>query len=126
MGGQFVDATVVEVRRPRLKGDEKATVKGGGVPEGWSKAKRAQIDQDRRLQRPKPRGKPMTPNVRRGNTRRAKVRARVEHVSAAQKRRLGLVGRTVGEARAAAKLGLANLVANGLRLVWFETRPAPA
>lgn len=48
MGGQIVDATVVEARRPRLLRDEKAIVKGGGVPEGWSKAEAAQIDRDGR------------------------------------------------------------------------------
>jgi hypothetical protein len=41
-GGQIVDATVIQARRPRLSKDEKATVKAGAVPEGWSKAKRAQ------------------------------------------------------------------------------------
>ena len=44
MGGQIVDATVVQARRPRLSQDEKATVRSGGVPQGWSKAKRAQMD----------------------------------------------------------------------------------
>jgi IS5 family transposase len=219
MGGQIVDATVVEARRPRLKGEEKATVKSGATPEGWSKAKAAQIDKDgrwtlkrgrkrpptadarvatelvvpcfgsknhvtidrrhgfvrrytvthaaahdgaqlaavldpdntasevwadtayrskdnlamlarrglvERLQRPKPRGKPMAPNVRRGNAKRAKVRVHLEHVFAVQKRRLAIVIRTVGKARAEAKLGLANLVTNMLRLAWFATRPAPA
>ena len=48
MGGQIVDATVVQARRPRLGKDEKATVKSGAVPEGWSKAKRAQMDTDGR------------------------------------------------------------------------------
>jgi hypothetical protein len=48
MGGQIVDATVVQARRPRLTTDEKATVKGGGVPAGWSSAKRAQMDTDGR------------------------------------------------------------------------------
>jgi transposase, IS5 family len=48
MGGQIMDATVVAARRPRLTGDEKATVKGGGVPAGWSPAKRAQMDTDGR------------------------------------------------------------------------------
>jgi transposase, IS5 family len=47
-GGQIVDATVVQARRPRLSKDEKAMVKGGAVPEGWSKAKRAQMDTDGR------------------------------------------------------------------------------
>ena len=59
--------------------------------------------------RPKPRGKPMPPNIRRGNATRGKVRAAVEHVFAAQKRRLKLVVRTVGIARATTKIGLANL-----------------
>jgi IS5 family transposase len=42
MGGQIVDASVIQARRPRLTRSEKATIKGGGVPSGWSKAKRAQ------------------------------------------------------------------------------------
>jgi IS5 family transposase len=49
------------------------------------------------FQRRKPRGKPMPPHIRRGNTSRARVRARVEHVFAAQKRRLHLIIRTVGQ-----------------------------
>src|SRR6201995_4463672 len=32
MGGQIVDATVVEARRPRLNEEEKRTLKGGGTP----------------------------------------------------------------------------------------------
>jgi IS5 family transposase len=48
MGGQIVDATVIEARRPRLTEDEKATIRDGGLPAGWSKAKRAQIDTDGR------------------------------------------------------------------------------
>jgi IS5 family transposase len=222
MGGQIVDATVVEARRPRLSKDEKATVKGGGVPAGWSQAKRAQMDTDGRwtikrgrkrsagrsephertptelvipvfgyknhlgidrrhgfirsfvvtdaashdgrqlgrlldpkntassvwadvayrsatnvallarrglvpqFQRPKPRGKPMPPHMARGNARRARVRVAIEHVFAAQKCRLGLVIRSVGLARAVTKLGLANLVTNMTRLVWFATGAAPA
>lgn len=219
MGGQIVDATVIEARRPRLSGEEKAIVKGGGTPVGWSKAKAAQMDRDgrwtlkrgrkrppeadervttelvipcfgyknhigidrrhgfirtytvthaathdgsqlgavldpdntasdvwadtayrskenlallakrglvERLQRSKPRGKPMAVNVRRGNATRAKVRVGVEHVFAVQKRRLKLVIRSVGQARAAVRLGLANLVTNMLRLAWFATRPAAA
>jgi IS5 family transposase len=48
MGGQIMDATVVQARRPRLNRGEKATVKGGAVPDGWSRAKRAQMDTDGR------------------------------------------------------------------------------
>jgi IS5 family transposase len=219
MGGQIVDATVIQARRPRLSKDEKATVRGGAVPEGWSKAKRAQMDTDGRwtlkrgrkrssaphersrselvipvfgyknhlgidrrhgfirtfavtdaaahdgrqlgklldpentarsvwadvayrsaanllllarrglapqLQRGKPRGRPMPPHIARGNAARARIRVAVEHVFAAQKCRLGLVIRSVGLARARAKLGLANLVTNMRRLVWLEARGAPA
>jgi IS5 family transposase len=78
------------------------------------------------LQRPKPRGKPMPPNIRRGNATRGKIRSAVEHVFAAQKQRLRLVVRTVGIARATTKIGLANLAYNLLRFAWLESRPAPA
>ena len=48
MGGQIVDATVVEARRPRLTQNEKTTIKAGAVPQAWSPAKRAQMDTDGR------------------------------------------------------------------------------
>ena len=48
MGGQIVDATVIEARRPRLTHAEKETIKGGGVPAEWNPARRAQIDRDGR------------------------------------------------------------------------------
>jgi hypothetical protein len=48
--------------------------------------------------------------------------AKVEHVFAAQKRRLHLVIRTVGLARATTKITLANLAYNMRHLVWFEGR----
>jgi transposase, IS5 family len=221
MGGQIVDATIIQARRPRLSKEEKATVRDGGVPAGWTKAKRAQMDTDGRwtlkrgkrsaersgsharsqnelvipvfgyknhlgidrrhgfirtfavtdaaahdgrqlgrlldlkntaspvwadsayrsaanvallarrglvphLQRPKPRGQPMPPHMVRGNASRARVRVAIEHVFATQKCRLGLVIRSIGLARATARLGLANLVTNMRRLVWIATRAAPA
>ena len=220
MGGQIVDATIIPARRPRLTRGEKTTVKGGGVPADWSKAKWAQMDTDGRwtlkrgrkrlgrerherahseivipvfgyknhlgidrrhgfirnfvvtdaaahdgrqlgrlldprntaspvwadtayrsaanlsllarsglapqFQRSKPRGRPMPPHLVRGNASRARVRVAVEHVFAAQKCRLGLVIRSIGLARATTRLGLANLVTNMRRLVWFERRTAPA
>jgi IS5 family transposase len=61
MGGQIVDATVVQARRPRLSKDEKATVKSGGVPQGWSKAKRAQMDTDGRWTLKRGRKRPAPP-----------------------------------------------------------------
>ena len=222
MGGQILDATVVQARPARLTGEEKAAVREGKTPVGWSPARRAQIDRDARwtlkrgrkhppredgrsrrqqveiavpvfgyknhvgidrqhglirtwavthaathdggqlerlldasntaspvwadtayrsaanlaalakrgltarLQRPKPRGKPMPRHLRRGNATRGKVRAAVEHVFACQKQRLRLVVRTVGLARARTRLGLANLAYNLLRFVWLEGRAAPA
>jgi hypothetical protein len=72
------------------------------------------------FQRPKPRGKPIPAHIRRGKATWAKVRAKVEHVFAAQKRRLGLIVRTVGLARATAKITLANLAYNMRRLVWID------
>jgi transposase, IS5 family len=78
------------------------------------------------LQRAKPRRRPMPRHVARGNARRARVRAKVEHVFAAQKHRFELVIRTVGLARATAKLALANLAYNFTRLAWIQGRPAAA
>jgi transposase, IS5 family len=222
MGGQIVDATVIEARRPRLSRAEKDTIKGGGTPADGKPARTRQMDRDGRwtikrgrkrpapedggrrrqaaeiavpvfgyknhvgidrthgfirrsttthaaahdgrqlealldrdnlasgvwadtayrsqanlalldrhglvpqFQRAKPRGKPMPVHVRRGNATRAKVRARVEHVFAAEKCCLRLVVRTVGLARAAAKITLANLAYNMRRLASFEGRAAPA
>jgi hypothetical protein len=218
-GGQIVDATIVEARRPRLTQAEKDVVNGGGVPGDWKPARTRQIDREGRwtlkrgkkptppgglartaapeiavpmfgdknhvgidrehgfvrrftaahaaahdggqlgtvldrantassawadtacrsaaniallerrglvprFQRAKPRGKPMPRHIARGNARRARIRSRVEHVFAAQKRRLGLVIRTVGKARATAKLALANLAYNFTRLAWLQSRAA--
>ncbi len=221
MGGQIVDATVVEARRPRLTKEEKATLREGGTPEAWSKARTRQIDRegrwtikrgrkakppegaqrqaageiavpvfgyknhlgiDRRhgfirrfvvtnaarhdgsqlgavldpgntgsgvwadtayrskanlellgrcglrpeFQRAKPRGRPMPNHIVRGNATRARVRSLVEHVFATEKRRMGLVIRCIGLARATARITLANLVYNMRRLVWIEGRSVPA
>lgn len=48
MGGQIVEATVVEARRPRLNKGEKDTLRGGGIPAEWSPARRTQIDTEGR------------------------------------------------------------------------------
>ncbi|SEJ65609.1 Transposase and inactivated derivatives, IS5 family [Sphingobium sp. AP50] len=64
--------------------------------------------------------------IARANARRPKVRAAVEHVFAGQKHRMGLVVRTIGIARARIKIGMANLIYNFQRLVWLESRAAPA
>lgn len=48
MGGQIIDATVVEARRPRLTKHEKAILGDGGTPSEWSKARSGQVDRDGR------------------------------------------------------------------------------
>jgi transposase, IS5 family len=48
MGGQIIDATVIQARRPRLTQAEKDTLKGGGMPSDWKPARRGQIDRDGR------------------------------------------------------------------------------
>jgi IS5 family transposase len=221
MGGQIVDATVVEARHPRLTKEEKATLRDGGTPGGWSKARERQIDRDGRwtikrgrkappsesgaqrqasdiavpmfgyknhlgidrghgfirrftvthaarhdgsqlgavldpnntasgvwadtayrsranvelldrlglvpeFQRAKPRGRPMPAHISRGNATRARVRSLVEHVFATEKRRMGLIVRSIGLVRATARITLANLAYNMRRLVWIEGRAAPA
>jgi IS5 family transposase len=223
MGGQIIDATVVEARRPRLTRAEKETIKGGDIPADWTPARRAQVDTEGRwtikrgrkreapsgenqprspqgdiavpvfgyknhvgidrahgfirrftvthaarhdgqelgalldrsnlasrvwadsayrskanltrmerrgffpeVQRPKPRGRPMPEHIKRGNAARARVRARVEHVFAAEKHRFKLLVRTIGLARARAKIALANLAYNFTRLAWLRAREAPA
>jgi IS5 family transposase len=220
MGGQIVDATVIDARRPRLNSAEKKTIKGGGTPQHWSKAKRAQMDTDGRwtlkrgrkkpasdgsartaseivvpsfgyknhigidrhfglirtfavthaaahdggqlgrlldpdnlasgvwadtayrsktnvdllerrgrvpqFQHAKPRGRPMPAHIARGNATRGRIRARVEHVFAEQKRRLKLIIRSVGLQRARTTITLANLAFNMRRLTWLEGRAALA
>jgi len=77
-----------------------------------------------RIHRRKPNGKPMPEATSRANGKKSAVRARVEHVFAHQKNRFGLFIRTIGLARAEAKLTLANLAYNMDRLVFHERRTA--
>ena len=73
-----------------------------------------------RIHRRKPAGKPMPRNVAWANAKKSAIRAAVEHVFAHQKTRFGLFIRTIGLARAEAKLTLANLAYNFDRLVFHE------
>ena len=79
-----------------------------------------------RIHRRKPTGKPMPQATARANAKKSSVRARVEHVFAHQKNRFGLFIRTIGIARAEAKLTLANLAYNMDRLIFHERRAATA
>jgi len=77
-----------------------------------------------RLHHKKPRGKPMSKRTRAANAKKSAVRAKVEHVFAHQKDRMGLVIRTIGQARAETKVGLANIAYNLQRFLLHERRPA--
>jgi IS5 family transposase len=58
MGGQIIDATLIAAPRQKLTLEENATIREGGTPEGWSRAKRAQKDQDARWTLKRGRAKP--------------------------------------------------------------------
>ena len=79
-----------------------------------------------RIHRKKPRGRPMSRRTARANGRKSSVRAKVEHVFAHQKDRMGLRIRTIGMARAKAAVTLANMAYNMSRLRWLSSRSAPA
>jgi len=219
MGGQMLDASIIEAPKQRLTKEEKATIKDGGTP-AWPRKKAAHKDTDARwtlkrgrvkkkpgangkvemtygllvaafgykshinvdrrhklirtwtvthaaahdgarlpeLLDPKafgsavwadtayrssnnetaiakagrtskvhfrrPRGKPLSPAHQRANRARSKVRGRVEHIFGEQKDRMGLFIRTVGIARAKAKIGLANIAYNIKRCVFLDTQRA--
>lgn len=78
------------------------------------------------IHRRKPAGKPMPIATARANAKKSSVRAAVEHVFAHQKNRFGLFIRTIGLARAEAKLTLANLAYNFDRLIFHEKRATTA
>lgn len=75
-----------------------------------------------RIHRRKPKGKPMAKATARANAAKSSIRAHVEHVFAHQKNRFGLFIRTIGLARAEAKLILCNLAYNFNRLIFHERR----
>ncbi|MCU4162122.1 IS5 family transposase [Acidiphilium sp. AL] len=77
-----------------------------------------------RIHRKKPRGKPMPERIAKANAIKSKIRARVEHVFAQQKDKMGLFIRTIGIKRAAAKITLVNLAYNMNRLIFHERRTA--
>jgi IS5 family transposase len=79
------------------------------------------------------RNKPLSKHKQAVNKRRSKVRARVEHVFGHQENSMGgTLVRTIGIARAKAKIGLKNLAYNMQRYVYLRRtgqrcgRPAPA
>jgi hypothetical protein len=65
-------------------------------------------------------GRAMLETILRANNAKSKIRARVEHVFAEQKDRMGLFIRTIGIARATTKIGMSNLVYNIKRLIFLR------
>lgn len=75
-----------------------------------------------RIHRRKPTGRPMPERTAKANAAKSTVRARVEHVFAHQKAKMGLFIRVIGIRRAEARITLANLAFNMHRLIFHETR----
>jgi len=75
-----------------------------------------------RIHRREPMGKSMAKATARANAAKSSIRAHVEHVFTHQKNRLWLFIRTIGLARAEAKLTLRNLAYNFNRLIFHELR----
>ncbi len=81
----------------------------------------------RRVHRKGHRNKPLSERENRGNKTRSKIRARVEHVFAAQSNDMGgTLVRGIGLMRATARIGLKNLAYNMRRLVQLERLAAAA
>ncbi len=80
-----------------------------------------------RIHRKKPRGRPMPARTAKANGRKSKDRAKVEHVFAHRKARMGPAIRTVGLARAKAAVTMANIAYDmgGLRLLPGRAKPPP-
>lgn len=75
-----------------------------------------------RIHRKRQAGKPLPRHIARANGCKSKVRAGVEHVFAYEKGPMGLVVRTIGLARAAVKIGMANIVYNMNRAIWLHRK----
>jgi IS5 family transposase len=73
-----------------------------------------------RIHRKKPPHRPMPETTRRANAIKSRVRSGVEHVFALQKDKMDLFIRTIGIARAAVKIRLANIVYSMGRLVLLD------
>jgi transposase, IS5 family len=79
-----------------------------------------------RIHQKKPKGKPMPKAMARGNATKSKIRARVEHVFAEQKDRMGLFIRTIGIERARAAITMVNMAYNMKRWRWLNSQAMSA
>ena len=74
----------------------------------------------------KRKGRDMSERAKAANRRRSKIRSLIEHPFARIKHVMGLTARTIGIAHATTKIGMANLAFNIQRLIWLNSRTAPA
>ncbi|MBP6951305.1 MAG: transposase [Alphaproteobacteria bacterium] len=77
-----------------------------------------------KLHHKKQRGKPVLQQTLRANSKKSKVRCKVEHIFAFQKEKIDLFIRIIGIIRANVKITLANIVYNMKRLVFWEQKLA--
>lgn len=77
-----------------------------------------------KFHRKKPKGKPMSQQTLKANSKKSKVRCKVEHIFADQKDKMDLFIRTIGITRANIKIGLANMFYNMKRLIFWEQKLA--
>ncbi len=75
-----------------------------------------------KLHRKKPKGRPMPQQTLRANSKKSKVRCKVEHIFAVQKDKMDFFIRTIGITRANVKIGFTNIVYNMKRLLFWEHR----
>ena len=111
-GGQIVDAT------NSSKSVWADTAYRSAKNEAWLKAQGYRSN----IHRKKPRGKPMAKHIRRGNATRSSIRACVEHVFGYEKGPMAITIRSIGQARAAGRITMANLSYNFRRLIFHERR----
>ena len=78
-----------------------------------------------RIHRKKPYKRPMPARTAKANGRKSRDRAKVEHVFAHRKARMGPAIRTVGLARAKAAVTMANIAYDMGRLRWLPGRAKP-
>src|ERR1700724_1469872 len=150
-GGQMVDATIVPVPKQRNSRDENDDVKVGKTPDDSQRfdglLNRANTSADvyadgayrsaeteaklslrglrSRIHQRANRNHPLSQAQENANRQKSKVRARIEHVFGAQQNSPGgRTVRTIGIARAKAKIGLQNLAYNIRRLVTLERMAA--
>lgn len=107
-----------------LRNSSKAIWADTGYRSAQNEAWLAKLGFRSHIHRKKPKGKPMPRHIRRGNATRSAIRACVEHVFGHQKGPMALTIRSIGQARASARMTMANLSYNFRRLLFLERRQA--